>query len=817
MPFANAGYYKVRLVCEKNRIIQRVFARWSFRSPRVCSTSSMASLVGLGQSASLTTAEGANSEGGAQSGKHWKRRRTQSDRDNKASASKAQKSRPLNPSTKVFRVYSCNICGFNKQKFLALLAFVAPNPPDAIVLSETNLTFPYTPDYVEELGWRAYIVCGPSKCGSRSGDHSGGVSLFIRNGAFKVEQHILMQNASHQLVNWDLSNSDRGITPRIRISGAYFAPRAKVPLQRTITAFKRLKDAFLHPTLPTALNPYSMQYHIVTGDFNAYCGLEQEAHITQSEQSHIPARVGDADHRPRSAIDVHSNTTEPEQRGFLLLECINELSLLIANGRFERRGSPTPLTTARTIVDYFCVPKQLFGDVITCQVLHDSMKQGQHQGIGTDHKAMMLTLSLPFLERNNTYDAGMQAGHREAKAPRKQYFSDKLKDPIVLNEFREAIERVSPKCYDQIMDLRSQYDAQRLTPQELINQSHALFVSMVQGVAEKVLSSPAPFVYLGGRPQANATDKKQHHTPVDRQALLRDIQLLKDDIKMLKRTEPSGQVDAWWADLAEKTTKLHQYKQKVAAEKTREVDQDVSNNIKSISLSLEKDSLQTAWGIWRHYKSSIATDGCHGLPRLMKTNRLADTDPCRWVAGDLAKSALEGASAWPQHRFAVGSDMRNHPLSPWDEAAADRVEASLLGDHPADSLPTDPSLSAPFTMEECLLHLKRLLPDKSTGPDGISNRMLQSGGEAFQKLLFLHLSNIWDSCTWPDAWTSSLMQPIYKGGGKDRYDPASYRGIFLSNSSLKLLEGVMEARLQSYTEKHDTPTAARLTSGPTKP
>ena len=135
----------------------------------------------------------------------------------------------------------------------------------------------------------------------------------------------------------------------------------------------------------------------------------------------------------------------------------------------------------------------------------------------------------------------------------------------------------------------------------------------------------------------------------------------------------------------------------------------------------------------------------------MKTNRLADTDPCRWVAGDLAKSALEGASAWPQHRFAVGSDMRNHPLSPWDEAAADRVEASLLGDHPADSLPTDPSLSAPFTMEECLLHLKRLLPDKSTGPDGISNRMLQSGGEAFQKLLFLHLSNIWDSCTWPDA------------------------------------------------------------------
>ena len=58
------------------------------------------------------------------------------------------------------------------------------------------------------------------------------------------------------------------------------------------------------------------------------------------------------------------------------------------------------------------------------------------------------------------------------------------------------------------------------------------------------------------------------------------------------------------------------------------------------------------------------------------------------------------------------------------------------------------------------------------------------------------------------------MQPIYKGDGKDRYDPASYRGIFLSNITLKLLEGVMEGRLKAFTEKYDTLTPQQQGSRP---
>jgi len=58
--------------------------------------------------------------------------------------------------------------------------------------------------------------------------------------------------------------------------------------------------------------------------------------------------------------------------------------------------------------------------------------------------------------------------------------------------------------------------------------------------------------------------------------------------------------------------------------------------------------------------------------------------------------------------------------------------------------------------------------------------------------------------TYPGAWASALMQPIYKGGGKDRHSPVSYRGIYLLNTLTKLFEGLMESHLSKFTELNDT-------------
>ena len=67
------------------------------------------------------------------------------------------------------------------------------------------------------------------------------------------------------------------------------------------------------------------------------------------------------------------------------------------------------------------------------------------------------------------------------------------------------------------------------------------------------------------------------------------------------------------ARLEAERLRLHDLKLKLAVAKQMEVDRDIANTTKEVSVQLDKDQLQTAWGIWRHYRSSIASDGCHGL------------------------------------------------------------------------------------------------------------------------------------------------------------------------------------------------------------
>ncbi len=139
-------------------------------------------------------------------------------------------------------------------------------------------------------------MCGPSKSGSRADTNTGGVSLLVRTGSVKVKIDsvtvkidILMRNESHQLVTWALSNSDRGFTPMVYISGVYLAPRDIIPISRTVEALKLLQDNFVFPTAPNSSTAFSAAYHIITGDFNAYTGVVQESHVSQDRYRHSPS------------------------------------------------------------------------------------------------------------------------------------------------------------------------------------------------------------------------------------------------------------------------------------------------------------------------------------------------------------------------------------------------------------------------------------------------------------------------------------------------------------------------------------------------
>jgi hypothetical protein len=107
-------------------------------------------------------------------------------------------------------------------------------------------------------------------------------------------------------------------------------------------------------------------------------------------------------------------------------------------------------------------------------------------------------------------------------------------------------------------------------------------------------------------------------------------------------------------------------------------------------------------------------------------------------------------------------------------------------------------------MSELDAALKALIPDKSPGEDGITNRMLRSGGPNFRLILHEVFQTLWEYEIQPLAWERSLLQPIYKAGGKDTADPASYREIYLSSAIAKLFEGILLHRLTQYTEIHNT-------------
>jgi len=145
-----------------------------------------------------------------------------------------------------------------------------------------------------------------------------------------------------------------------------------------------------------------------------------------------------------------------------------------------------------------------------------------------------------------------------------------------------------------------------------------------------------------------------------------------------------------------------------------------------------------------------------------------------WREGDIQREPHIGVESWHQHRYHLGHDLRNHPLSPWDEFKADRVTQTLNSPHPSDSQIPDPELNKTPTREEVKDMLKLLPSDKAAGPDGVTNRILQASGEQAIDMIYLYVLIIWEVETYPGAWASALMQPIYKRGGKDQNSPVSY-------------------------------------------
>ena len=131
------------------------------------------------------------------------------------------------------------------------------------------------------------------------------------------------------------------------------------------------------------------------------------------------------------------------------------------------------------------------------------------------------------------------------------------------------------------------------------------------GSGEKVLSSPNPTHSLGGHPRRTEALERNHQRTLDHNPLLQEIQQQKNSVAELQRCEMIGPDDPTIARIETERLKLHDLKLKLTVAKQMEVDRDITKATKDVSVKTDKDQMQTAWGIWRHYRSSISTDGCH--------------------------------------------------------------------------------------------------------------------------------------------------------------------------------------------------------------
>jgi len=78
---------------------------------------------------------------------------------------------------------------------------------------------------------------------------------------------------------------------------------------------------------------------------------------------------------------------------------------------------------------------------------------------------------------------------------------------------------------------------------------------------------------------------------------------------------------------------------------------------------------------------------------------------------------------------------------------------------------TDPLFESPINKEKVMDEIQRLTPDKSPGPDGVTNRMLRSGGEKFNTILHKVIATLWEHQAELSEWRKLLMQTIYKSEG----------------------------------------------------
>ena len=143
-------------------------------------------------------------------------------------------------------------------------------------------------------------------------------------------------------------------------------------------------------------------------------------------------------------------------------------------------------------------------------------------------------------------------------------------------------------------------------------------------------------------------------------------------------------------------------------------------------------------------------------------------------------------------RPVLGHHLFKHPLSPYDEKSAQdaaKLLPRMKEQASTATTTTHPLFMAPFTPEELKNEIKKLLPDKSPGLSGITNRMLHAG-ELISKDSFSSSSTVYGNFTRnPQAGKFLFYNPSTKDTIKTKqtqHPTEAYISMTPSLNSLKV-------------------------------
>lgn len=107
-----------------------------------------------------------------------------------------------------------------------------------------------------------------------------------------------------------------------------------------------------------------------------------------------------------------------------------------------------------------------------------------------------------------------------------------------------------------------------------------------------------------------------------------------------------------------------------------------------------------------------------------------------------------------------------------------------------------------LTKDDLITAANRLPNGKAPGPDNIPNEVIKLATHRYPEIFLDAFNACIETGHFPARWKVAKLVLLYKGQGKHRDTPSSYRPISLLDGVGKLLESLLLRRLEKYVEKY---------------